>query len=167
MIPYAGNTNKSTERGSGLIEHSLREYGAGRSVVVDRNNVLVCGHQTQAGAVNAGIRRVITVDTTGNELVCVRRLDLDLTTDPRAHALAIADNSAAIRSIEFDPILLVKEAKDYQLDLNELGISEEELQAMIEKASIEEDEPAPEPKSKQVTCPCCGHVFDPKAKNRK
>jgi hypothetical protein len=37
LIPDAMNANKHTQRGQHLVEKSLRELGAGRSILLDKN----------------------------------------------------------------------------------------------------------------------------------
>ena len=85
------NSNVGTERGRAALERSLRDYGAGRAVLVDRRGCVVAGNKTveQAKRLNIPLR---VVQTDGHHLVAVQRVDLDLATDPRAKALAIADN---------------------------------------------------------------------------
>jgi len=36
-VPNPKNSNTGSERGQGMIEHSFRKYGAGRSLLVDKN----------------------------------------------------------------------------------------------------------------------------------
>ncbi len=49
------NANKGTKRGRELLEASLEKYGAGRSVVVDRNNRVIAGNKTVEAARAAGV----------------------------------------------------------------------------------------------------------------
>ena len=49
---------------------------------------------------------VTVVPTTGQELVVVQRVDLDARTDPRAQALAVADNRVAELDLDWDPAVL-------------------------------------------------------------
>ena len=72
------NFNRGTDEGKQLIARSFKEHGAGRSVLLDKNNRLVAGNKATEGARQAGIRRVIVVDTEGDEMVAVRRKDVDL-----------------------------------------------------------------------------------------
>ena len=80
------NANRGTARGREALARSLREYGAGRSVLVDREGRVIAGNKTVEQARMLGIP-VKTVDTDGQELVAVRRTDLDLVEDDRARAL--------------------------------------------------------------------------------
>lgn len=46
LIPDDRNANKGTERGNGLLERSLQQYGAGRSILIDKNNRIIAGNKT-------------------------------------------------------------------------------------------------------------------------
>ena len=85
------NANRGTDRDREALARSLREYGAGRAVLIDRRGHVIAGNKTveQARALNLPLR---VVETDGTFLVAVQRNDLDLQTDARAKALAIADN---------------------------------------------------------------------------
>ena len=85
------NANRGTPRGRALLESSLREYGAGRAVLTDRDGVLIAGNKTFEVAQRLGIPTRV-IETDGQELVVVSRRDLHLASDPKARALAIADN---------------------------------------------------------------------------
>ena len=130
LVPDARNANRGTERGTGLIETSLRNYGAGRSVLADRNGVLIAGNKTIEGAASAGLQKVRVVQTDGTEVVVVQRTDLDLQTDKAARELAIIDNRAGQVSLEWDADELDRLAGDYDIDLKSLGITEGELEDM-------------------------------------
>src|SRR5262245_45686882 len=83
------NANRGTDRGREALARSLREYGAGRAVLIDRHGRVIAGNKTVEQAKRLGLRlRVIKTD--GQHLIAVQRDDLDLQTDPRARALAIA-----------------------------------------------------------------------------
>lgn len=43
LQPDPHNANKGTRRSRGLLEHSLRQYGASRSILADRNCVVTAG----------------------------------------------------------------------------------------------------------------------------
>src|SRR5215475_13145092 len=85
------NANRGTDRGRDALAQSLRDYGAGRAVLIDRHGRIIAGNKTVEQATRLGLRlRVVKTD--GQQLIAVQRADLDLATDPRAKALAIADN---------------------------------------------------------------------------
>ena len=57
------NANLGTERGRALLETSLRQYGAGRAVLADRDGVLIAGNKTFEVAQRLGIpTRVVETD---------------------------------------------------------------------------------------------------------
>jgi len=72
------------------LQTSLRDLGAGRSILVDREGVAVAGNGILEQAQALGMQ-VQVVETDGGELIAVRRTDL-ATDDPRRVALALADN---------------------------------------------------------------------------
>src|SRR5580658_9932886 len=97
------NANKGTERGRELLGKSLETYGAGRSVVVDRNNRVIAGNKTLEAARTAGFESIAVIETDGSSLVAVRRGDLDLKRDKKARELAIADNRVGELDLEWNP----------------------------------------------------------------
>jgi len=99
--PAEVNPNKGTARGLGAIVDSLQFSGAGRSALADRDGEMIAGSHTLEAAAQAGIEDVIEIETDGRALVVVRRQDLDLTTDPKARALQLADNRT--NEIGYDP----------------------------------------------------------------
>src|SRR2546430_526200 len=85
------NLNLGTERGEQAIEQSFKLHGAGRSILVDKNGRIIAGNKSQKAALKAGITKARVVETAGDELVVVKRTDLDLQKDRSAKALAILD----------------------------------------------------------------------------
>ena len=84
------NARKHGARSQEAIKRSLRDLGAGRSIVVDADGVAIAGNGVleQALALELPVR---VIETDGDTLVVVRRTDL-ATDDPRRVALALADN---------------------------------------------------------------------------
>ncbi len=105
LTPDARNANKGTARGAAMIRASLRDYGAGRSILLDKNGAIIAGNKTAENAGALGHKNVLIVQTDGTQLVAVQRTDLDLK-DPRARQLAIADNRSGEVSLEWDPDIL-------------------------------------------------------------
>ena len=46
LIPDAANANKGTQRGLKALDTSLRQYGAGRSILIDRDGRIIAGNKT-------------------------------------------------------------------------------------------------------------------------
>ena len=78
LIQDDHNFNKGNEQGAQLLERSFRECGAGRSVLIDKDNRLVGGNKAQKGFKAAGKKKVIIVDSDADTLVAVRRKDVSL-----------------------------------------------------------------------------------------
>ena len=127
LTPDARNANRGTPRRRELLGDSLRQYGAGRSIVVDRAGRILTGNKTLAQA-RALDLPVETVQTEGERLVVVQRVDLDLDTDVRARQLALADNRIAELDLDWDD--------DVLRDLLEEGVSVEGLWSDDELAAL-------------------------------
>ena len=84
LTPDPNNANKGTERGNSALEASLQQYGAGRSILLDKNDTIIAGNKTAEMAGQLGMMNVKVVETPGDELVAGRRTDLDLETDASA-----------------------------------------------------------------------------------
>ena len=88
LTPDAHNANQGTPRGLNLLDKSLSQYGAGRSILVDKAGRIIAGNKTAERAADLGIDDVLIVPTDGTQLVAVQRTDLDLT-DPAGQARAV------------------------------------------------------------------------------
>ena len=115
LKPDAKNANRGTIRGRKAVAESLSRFGAGRSVLVDKDGKLIAGNKTAEQAAAAGLQDdVIVVQSDGSKLVVVQRTDLSLD-DPKAIALAIADNRTNEVGIEWDPAILNELSADLEL----------------------------------------------------
>lgn len=135
LTPDPNNANRGTERGRALLEHSLRQYGAGRSVLADKHGTLIAGNKTIEVAAELGLP-IRIVETDGTELVVVRRRDLDLAKDKAARELAYADNRAGELSLDWD-VEQVQADLASGIDLDVVGFSAAELETLLARA----DEP--------------------------
>ncbi|MFL6437471.1 MAG: DNA modification methylase [Terriglobales bacterium] len=140
LIPDDKNANRGTERGAALLENSLRDYGAGRSILLDKRGKIIAGNKTVEQAGSIGLDDVIVVQTDGTKLVAVQRMDLDLDKDSRAKALAIADNRVGQVSLEWDPKVLAELGEE--IDLGKFW-SDEELNTLLSRMGSDTAE-APE-----------------------
>lgn len=122
-----------------MLEASLREYGAARSIVVDEQGEIIAGHGTVEAAKKAGITKVRTVETDGTEIVAVVRPGLSA---KQKAELAIADNRTGELAEWLPDVLgslqgevdLGKFFEDNELDLltettNFRTVTKEDLQA--------------------------------------
>ena len=109
------NLNKGTDKGRRMLSQSIQDLGAGRSILVDRNGVIIAGNKTAEAAIAEGLEDAIVVQTQGDKVVVVQRTDLDLTTDPKAKQLAIADNRISEMDLSWDTEALQKLAEEFDL----------------------------------------------------
>ena len=100
------NANRGTDRGRDELRQSLKRLGAGRSVLVDKNGVAIAGNKTLEAATELGLTKTLEVETDGNTLVVVKRIDLDLETDIKAREMAFADNKIGQDNLDWDPEIL-------------------------------------------------------------
>lgn len=155
------NARKHTPRNIGMIERSLNEVGAARSIVVDEDMVVLAGNGLIEAAAQAGIERVRVIEADGDEIIAVQRKGL---TPEQKVKLALFDNrtnelsgwDASVLS-EIEPVILeemffpeelsiiLEQAGTEMLNFNPVGI--EEQGRLDEKA--------------KVCCPSCGHEFTP------
>lgn len=101
LIPDDRNFNKGTEFGDSLLEKSLRDYGAGRSILIDKNNRIIAGNKTAQKAGEIGLDDVIIVETDGNKIIAVKRTDIDLDSE-QGRKLALADNATGYINLNWD-----------------------------------------------------------------
>ena len=97
----AHNFNKGTDEGRALMERSLQELGAGRSILIDKHGNIIAGNKTQEAAIKAGIKKVRVIETTGDELVAVKRTDVDIDS-AKGRELALVDNLSTQVNLAWD-----------------------------------------------------------------
>jgi hypothetical protein len=95
------NINKGTDFGMSLLGRSLTETGVGRSLLADKNNVLIAGNKTLEAAAAIGIDRVTIVETDGKEIIVVKRTDLDINSEMGIKA-KILDNTVSAHNYAED-----------------------------------------------------------------
>ena len=121
LIPDDKNFNRGTDEGKKLIRKSLHDFGAGRSVLIDKDNRIIAGNKTHENADAADIKKVIVVETDGTELVAVKRTDIGIDTK-EGRELALADNATAHVNLEWDVDELTEAADDYGINLDDWGV---------------------------------------------
>lgn len=121
------NFNKGTEEGGRLMQKSFTELGAGRSILIDKDNRIIAGNKSQQAAIASGITKVRVIETSGDELIAVKRTDISLDSK-QGRELALADNITSEINLDFNKEELEKIAilegiilEDWSVDLdNEL-----------------------------------------------
>lgn len=121
LIQDDHNFNKGTEKGKELIEKSFRELGAGRSVLVDKDNRLIGGNKAQIGALAAGIKKARIVESDGTELIVVKRTDISLDTE-KGRKMALADNATQEANLSWDKEELEKSKEAFGVAPADWGV---------------------------------------------
>lgn len=133
LTPDNLNANQGTERGLKMLEASLAQLGAGRSILTDKSGVVIAGNKTLESAAALGVTEVLLVPTDGTRLVAVVRTDLDMsdTVDPRARRLALADNRVGQVDLAWNPEALLALAQEFGEDITADLWSPEEWRATV------------------------------------
>ena len=121
------NFNKGNEQGQELMERSFKEMGAGRSILIDRNGHIIAGNKSQKAAIAAGIKKVRVIETTGDELVAVKRTDVDIDS-AEGRKMAYLDNLTTQVNLTWDETELEAVQADVEgFDIADFGFDIEDL----------------------------------------
>lgn len=125
LVPDNKNFNKGTEFGDHLMDESLRKFGLGRSILLDKNDRIIAGNKTAEKASELGFENVLIVETDGNTLVAVKRKDVDLDS-AKGREFALADNATSKANLCFDTDLIMQEAEKFDFDPEDWGVPMEQ-----------------------------------------
>ena len=114
------NFNKHTQRGMGLLEKSLQELGAGRSILIDKDNNIIAGNGIVEAAGQVGLEKVKIVETTGDEIIAVKRMDMELDSEA-GRKMAFADNSIASVNLSWDKDVVDEVTEKWGFDSKDWG----------------------------------------------
>ena len=154
------NARLRTDRSAKLISESLEKFGTGRSIVIDENNTIIAGNGTIEGAKAAGLKKIKVIETSGDEIIAVKRTNL---TEDQKVGLAIADNRSSDLS-DWDRSVLEELTMDYDL---KPFFEEEDLEELLGSGEIKDVEGSREMLEEDFqkfdcTCPRCGFEFNNK-----
>jgi len=129
------NFNKHTEKGMSMLEKSLRDYGAGRSILVDKDNNIIAGNGIVEAAGNIGLEDLQIVESDGSKIIAVKRTDISLDS-AEGRQMALADNATAAEDLAWDNDAIDEVSQQFDFDPGE-WISG------WNKSEIEEDDDKP------------------------
>lgn len=135
------NFNKHTPEGMGLLEKSLQKFGAGRSILVDKDNNIIAGNGIVEAAGTVGIDKVKVVEVTGDEIVAVKRTDVSLDSE-QGREMALADNATAAADLSWDEDLLKDTFTEEQLGGWDVNIDWDQDTEIVEDEAPEVEEEA-------------------------
>ena len=121
LIPDNKNFNKHTEYGMHILEESIRKFGLGRSILIDKNNRIIAGNGVVETASQIDLDKVLVVETKGNTLVAVKRTDIDLDS-AKGRELALADNATGKANLAWDEELISAMAEKWDFEPGDWGV---------------------------------------------
>ena len=136
LTPDDRNMNKHTSYGMSLIEKSIRKNKFGRSILVDKNGRIIGGNGVTETAMSMGETKTIVVETTGDELVVVKRTDVDLDSK-QGREMALADNATAVADIEWDAEAVKEIEGEFEINPEDWGVV---LDGLDEEVNASEDD---------------------------
>ena len=143
------NFNKGNEQGQQLMERSFKELGAGRSILLDRNGNIIAGNKSQKAAIAAGIKKVRVIETTGDELVAVKRTDVDIDS-AEGRKMAYLDNLTTQVNLTWDQTELEAVQADVEgFEVADFGFDIADLPQVVIPTGDETEEEAIERKRKE------------------
>lgn len=122
------NFNKGSEVGAELIKKSFSKFGAGRSILLDKNNRIIAGNKSVE---YSGIEDVQIVESDGTKIIAVKRTDIDLDS-PQGREMALADNASAKANIVFDAELIEAEVGEAVCVEWGIGITQQDIEEVDE-----------------------------------
>lgn len=121
LVPDNKNFNKGTQYGDHLMDESLRRFGLGRSILIDKNNRIIAGNKTAEKAADIGFTDVVVVEVDGNQLVAVKRKDIDLDS-AKGRELALADNATGKANLAWDEEVIAEMATKFDFNPDDWGV---------------------------------------------
>ena len=174
--PDSRNPRVQSDKGRDLLRRSLKQLGAARSIVVDADNNIIAGHGTIQAAKEVDLTNVRVIETTGDELVVVRRTDISSKDVELRMALNLADNASSDMST-YDKLAVEGIMADFGAELVTDWMTPEDnpiFQSSFDMAPVqvedndEDEEVDVRPPAykddgdptTQHTCPKCGYGFN-------
>ena len=143
--PYENNPRRNTDAVK-FVKNSIEQFGFKIPMVLDTNNVIVCGHTRYMAAQELGME----------EVPCLYADDL---TEQQIKAFRIADNKTAEMSAwDFEKLDI--ELQDIaDIDMTDFGFQNTDFN----EGALDDlftDAPEKEKEPKKIQCPHCGEWFE-------
>jgi len=108
------NFNKHTDKGMKMLKDSLKRNGAGRSILIDKNDNIIAGNGV-AEASKDVIDDVRVIESDGKKLIAVKRIDIDIDS-LEGRELALGDNAIGEANLQWDDENIQKAKKEFGLE---------------------------------------------------
>lgn len=135
IVPYTNNP-RINDASVPKVKLSIQQFGFRVPIIIDANNIIICGHTRYKAALELGI----------NEIPCIRADDLS---DEQIKAFRIADNKAGEDS-SWDYEKLLSELEGIkELDMSEYGFDFDDGEELhVQEDDFDEEQIPEEPTSK-------------------
>lgn len=147
IIPYENNPRKNADAVQ-YVKNSIEQFGFKIPMVLDAENVIVCGHTRFLAAQELGM----------TEVPCTYADDL---TEEQIKAFRLADNKTAEMSVwDFERLTLeLEELPD--IDMAEFGFNNLQVGDLdVNDSDFISDTEITKSKTKKIKCPHCGEEFE-------
>jgi len=145
LIPFARNPRTHTDEQVAQIAASIVEFGWTNPVLVSADGVIIAGHARLQAARKLGLSEVPVIV-------------LDHLSEAQRRALVIADNKLALNAGWDEELLrgLLSELREDEFNLDVLGFSDEELNALLAEPpdlaeGLTDEDAVPEPLEEPVS----------------
>jgi hypothetical protein len=164
--PQFRNANKHTQRGSGMLEASMRKYGYVSPMTAAANGEMIDGSDRLETSANVFEDDVIVLHHDGKKPIVMVRDDIASADTPEAREISIAANRIAQVNLDFDTEILLGDLAA-GVDLGQFW-RQDELDALLDGLTPPDVE-APESFGEYgedietaYCCPKCGYKWSGK-----
>ena len=143
---YPNNPRKN-DMAVDAVAESIRQFGFKVPLVIDKNNEIVTGHTRYKACQKLGIEKIpcIVADDLNEEQIKAFRLVDNKTSE-------ISDWDYALLDLELDGI--------DDIDMSAFGFEDFGGDLNINDSDFIQDTEITKSRTKEITCPECGHVFE-------
>lgn len=106
LILNKNRFNKGSKFGLSLLRRAIQTLGFGRSVLVDKDNIVLAGNDVYRIAKELGAN-IRVIETDGNELIVVKRKDVSAG-ERKGKELSLTDNLTQEKNLTWDADVLLK-----------------------------------------------------------
>ena len=98
--------NKGGKFGFSLLRRAIQILGFGRSILVDKDDIVIAGNDVYKIAQEMGAK-IRVIETCGDELIVVKRTDVSIQ-DKKGKEMALTDNLTQEKNLNWDSDVILK-----------------------------------------------------------
>ena len=170
LVEYSRNPREHPEFQLDQLAESIKEVGWTYPVLIDKHNIIVCGHGRYQAAQKLGVERIPTIqkaDLTETQIKAYRLQDNQLALNAIWNDDFLTQEINALMDTDYDVSKLgfdaSAKAPDYEPDVmpdtNDNFVTEDELAQALDKMNGLGGQDATAKGSVMVACPECSHEF--------